>query len=905
MAIDRERVLAAAQKYVERKRYDRAITEYEKIIQEDPSDARTLLKIGDLYSKMDNYAEAVATYERVGRYYSSHGFSLKAIAVYKQIRDIVSRHALELGDRYAHIIPKLADLYQQLGLTSDAIGALEEVAARCQQTGRDAEAVDIFKRIVAFDPSNPIPHIRLAEGLSRVKDIDAAVAEFGIAAGQLVRQGRNDDALKVFERLLHHKPDATYARIAADLYLARNGPNDGLQALAKLQVCFQSNPRDLDTLGLLAKAFTQIGQTGKAIEVQKELARLARETGKIELFEEVVGRLRKLVPNDEEVMELAGIEPALIPEAPPVAARPPSAPPKIARTAPTRGDADLVDFDARALALSPPASHSPPSIDEGGALRPPSSSPEETLNDADVEEIVEGPNASEPEPAESDVIGDALTEAESFRRAKLFRKAADVLRTALRGAPGTLELHEALRDVLLEANRAGEAVTEILVIASMLVDRGDTEAAVRSIQDALAYDANNAKALEMLHALGYELASERDAVGGTYPPPFSNGIDSLQPREPEPALPSFPIDDTSGGEGLAGLRGRRDSSVEGPELSEIDAPFTDDPLPAYPVSEPDLSRAPEPSAPVLIDEGGAPRPPSISSPDEPLAVEPQRPSSQAATRDLESALDEAEFFVSRALYEDARTILREQLARHPNHPLLRERMAEVDAAQGAEPGESGTRRSPRTSGHDHSFSIAASLGADDGGDRVSGLSPGPSALPGGEAVDVEEVFAKFKAGVAKQIGFDDAQSHYDLGVAYKEMGLFDDAIREFETATLDVHRACVCQSMIGMIHLERGNLNAGIEAFVRGLESPERTREQEAALCYEIGAAYEVKKMSVRALEYFGRTARLVPNFRDVHERIRKLQAAESKRPPRAAAVGADDEFDRAFQDILTSSKVP
>jgi tetratricopeptide (TPR) repeat protein len=172
-------------------------------------------------------------------------------------------------------------------------------------------------------------------------------------------------------------------------------------------------------------------------------------------------------------------------------------------------------------------------------------------------------------------------------------------------------------------------------------------------------------------------------------------------------------------------------------------------------------------------------------------------------------------------------------------------------------------------------------------------------------VDVEEVFAKFKEGVAKQIGFDDAQSHYDLGVAYKEMGLFDDAIREFETASLDTHRACVCQSMIGMIHLERGNLNAGIDAFVRGLESPERTREQEAALCYEIGAAYEVKKMSSRALEYFGETARLVPNFRDVHERIRKLQAAESKRPPRAAAVGADDEFDRAFQDILTSSKAP
>ena len=57
MAIDRERVLAAAQKYVEKKKYDRAVAEYQKVIQEDPNDARTLLKVGDLQSKMEAYAK--------------------------------------------------------------------------------------------------------------------------------------------------------------------------------------------------------------------------------------------------------------------------------------------------------------------------------------------------------------------------------------------------------------------------------------------------------------------------------------------------------------------------------------------------------------------------------------------------------------------------------------------------------------------------------------------------------------------------------------------------------------------------------------------------------------------------------------------------------------------------------
>ena len=187
---------------------------------------------------------------------------------------------------------------------------------------------------------------------------------------------------------------------------------------------------------------------------------------------------------------------------------------------------------------------------------------------------------------------------------------------------------------------------------------------------------------------------------------------------------------------------------------------------------------------------------------------------------------------------------------------------------------------------------------------MSNVGP-PSFRRSHEQVDVEEVFAKFKEGVAKQIGVDDAQSHYDLGVAYKEMALFDDAIREFGTAARDPKRMCNCQSMIGMIQLERGNLNEAIDAFMRGLQSPDRTKEQEAALSYEIGAAYEVKKMNRQALEYFQRTARLIPSFRDVQERVRKLTKVEPKQPVRAVAVGADDEFDRAFDDILGGGKLP
>jgi hypothetical protein len=102
-----------------------------------------------------------------------------------------------------------------------------------------------------------------------------------------------------------------------------------------------------------------------------------------------------------------------------------------------------------------------------------------------------------------------------------------------------------------------------------------------------------------------------------------------------------------------------------------------------------------------------------------------------------------------------------------------------------------------------------------------------------------------------------------------------------------------------MIQIERGNVNEAIDAFLRGLQSPVRTAEQEMVLSYEIGSAYEVKKQNKDALTYYQRVARRDPTYRDVHDRIKRLQAAKEKpQAIRAAAVG-DEEFDRAFDELI------
>jgi tetratricopeptide (TPR) repeat protein len=282
----------------------------------------------------------------------------------------------------------------------------------------------------------------------------------------------------------------------------------------------------------------------------------------------------------------------------------------------------------------------------------------------------------------------------------------------------------------------------------------------------------------------------------------------------------------------------------------------------------------------------------------------------AGSDSIEDALEEAEFFLSRGLLDDARAILEETLRRVPEHPLLLERLRELDLTIAQSTGSSGTRERPESeaeSQQDRAFDIAASLDALDALDSTA--NPGQPALgQPGEQVDVEEVFAKFKAGVRAQVSETDSSTHYDLGLAYREMGLFDDAIDEFEVAARDPKRECVCQSMIGMIHRNKENVNAAIDAFIKGLHAEVKTTEQELSLYYELGDAYESKGNGQEALYYFRKVAHRAPNHDDprgaVATRIRNLQGG-GHRPSMERAVGASDEFDAAFDAALGTGGKP
>jgi tetratricopeptide (TPR) repeat protein len=361
------------------------------------------------------------------------------------------------------------------------------------------------------------------------------------------------------------------------------------------------------------------------------------------------------------------------------------------------------------------------------------------------------------------------------------------------------------------------------------------------------------------------------------------------------------------------VRASRTSAIpagEAPKPWEtIDSPFGESsPLPSFGLDDPDPLL--EDSAPAaaesdaefaLVRESNraAEIPAALESSTQIETAAPvMTPSLRAGAVELEEALEEAEFFTSRGLFDDARAVLTEQLARAPNHPLLVERMAELDAQEQTSQQSSGTRQMPLGGGEDRSFDIAASL------DALESLEAPSTRETAESQVDVEEVFAKFKEGVEKIISVDDAQSHYDLGVAYKEMDRLDDSIRELTVAARDAKRACVCESMIGQIWMDRGDVNKAVDAFTRGLQAQNIAPEQETALAFDLGNALEQRKSYKEALAAYQRVARREPAYRDVEERIRRLQRMAPARPSmRAAAVGADDDFDRAFDEIIGPGK--
>src|SRR3954470_18189521 len=221
--MDKNKIIEAAAKLVAKGAYDKAIKEYQKVLDGDPRDVRVLQKMGELFQKKNDNAQAASYFIKVAESYSNDGFFLKAVALYKQV--------LKLNPNLVDVNLKLAELHQQLGLMSEAMAFFQLVANHYDKQGDTKSSLDTLKKMVDLDPENVASKIKLAELYAREKMDQEAIQEFRRAAEYLKRNNRSDDYVRVAERLSALEPENhPLAKELASGYLAKG---DQKRALAK------------------------------------------------------------------------------------------------------------------------------------------------------------------------------------------------------------------------------------------------------------------------------------------------------------------------------------------------------------------------------------------------------------------------------------------------------------------------------------------------------------------------------------------------------------------------------------------------------------------------------------------------------------------------------------------------
>jgi tetratricopeptide (TPR) repeat protein len=235
-----------------------------------------------------------------------------------------------------------------------------------------------------------------------------------------------------------------------------------------------------------------------------------------------------------------------------------------------------------------------------------------------------------------------------------------------------------------------------------------------------------------------------------------------------------------------------------------------------------------------------------------------------AESNIEADLEDAEFYVGQRMYAEALDTLGALLARSPGNRMVLAKLREVEALAA---GGDGT----------------LDLGQDsiDAGSTTDAISIDDIEEVGVEDLVELDADSRPVASPKKRhptvmlerpVDEGDSDTHYDLGLAYKEMALLDEAIKAFEKALRAPGREVQCRVMIGMCLREMGKPSDAIQQFKQGLHAEPIERERQS-LYYEIGVTYEAIGDASEALYYFEIVLKRDPNFADTAARAERLRA--------------------------------
>ena len=148
---------------------------------------------------------------------------------------------------------------------------------------------------------------------------------------------------------------------------------------------------------------------------------------------------------------------------------------------------------------------------------------------------------------------------------------------------------------------------------------------------------------------------------------------------------------------------------------------------------------------------------------------------------------------------------------------------------------------------------------------------------GSHGFDIEDLRSELGLEDSEHASDGDYETHYHTAVAYQEMGLLEEAIKEFQeavslvTPTDGTRRFFACANLLGHCFMQKGMPNLALTWYQRTLETPGLTDDEKQALWYELASAYEADGDLENAGRYFERVYAENIDFRDVSQRIRNV----------------------------------
>jgi tetratricopeptide (TPR) repeat protein len=911
MAVKRDKVLRDAERLVQKGKLEQAIKEYEKVLKKFPGDTTIINRVGDLYGRIGELQRAIELYEEIAEHFSRDGFTTKAIAILKKIQ--------RLDPQRLDIFEQLAGLYFDQGLLVESKREYQILADWYVKNGDLEKAIEAHEKLVDLDPNNHVSALRLADLLLRRKDTTSALKVYGRLGAVLMDAGKLDEAERLYRHVIEQDPpegeflipacaaflDAGRTPVVLEFLnfgverspdsvelktlLARTlmGLGENTRAMQIANEVLEAEPGNTEIRSIVGGAMASTGDTAEAGEMLVPAVETMLDKGDFKGAQEALGDLLEEMPEDQQVLKLAvraygpsGEEETLF-----------TLKAALAESMYQSGDEDAAkrlyirlletepenaQFRQRLAALD--------GVDVGEA--PGGAAVEEEADEIVIdldekievetadfeapplppaEEVPAPPTQVEDVPAaEAFDLEERMAEASVFAKYGLVEKAISHLEDLVLFCPDEMDPRQrlallyvehgdrdqaiAMAQPVVEHHRARGTMDEISNLLGAIPEL--SEASVASAEAPVSDEAEAPVAVVQEQAPIAEAPAAEEPPDTEFVDEESDLIEVVDvesdlavpppAEEREPAVEEFAVEFSAG-------------------VDQAEIPAADDELFEAPAVQP-------PPAPVAATPEEAPLPAPIM---EEVAEELVEISDSFVGPSM-GDLEQIDFFLEQELHEDAARVLAMLEEEHGEDPEVLSRRLKLKEMgvfiEQVEVAEEGAEElfADEEQYIDLAKELEAELAAEEAMvEEATGRGKGEAVL--------EEVFREFQKGVAEQLSEEDSDTHFNLGIAYREMGLLPEAIREFQVAARDTAFFVESCSVIGVCYLEQGMWPEAAEWYQKALVAPNISEDARIALRYDLAGAYEGAGDGEQALEIYEEIMAADPSYRDVTQKLENL----------------------------------